>query len=121
MTCFFLDWMFGELFFLIFEIQLLDQDCISVSVIQHFLKHRSSSLFSEKFSFVIYLNCYSVPFGFLLLRNLFYVGSLYNVYLCFFNCFKLFLFCFLFTVVISNLSLISAFQFTAGYSPFFMD
>lgn len=31
----------------------------------------SSSLFSEKFSAVVYLNCFSVPFGFLLLRNLF--------------------------------------------------
>lgn len=31
----------------------------------------SSSLFSEEFSAVVYLNCFSVPFGFLLLRNLF--------------------------------------------------
>lgn len=121
MTCFFPDWVFEEFFFLIFEIELLDQDYVSMSVIHYFLKRISSSLFSEKFSAIVYLNFFSIPFGFLLLRNVYVKSSLYNGFTyIFFNCFNQFVFYFAFTVIISNLSSMSEFQFSAGYSPFFI-
>lgn len=121
MTCFFPDWVFEEFFFLIFEIELLDQDYVSMSVIHYFLKRISSSLFSEKFSAIVYLNFFSIPFGFLLLRNVYVKSSLYNGFTyIFFNCFNQFVFSFAFTVIISNLSSMSEFQFSAGYSPFFI-
>lgn len=84
----------------------------------------SSSLFSDKFSAIIYLNCFSVPFDFLLLRNLFCLCWIFFVqcfYLYFLQLFIQFLFSFEFTGILSSMSYMSKFQFSAGFSLFFID
>lgn len=84
----------------------------------------SSSLFSDKFSAIIYLNCFSVPFDFLLLRNLFCLCCIFFAqcfYLYFLQLFIQFLFSFEFTGILSSMFSMSKFQFSAGFSSFFID